>query len=419
MYQEQILKYYSEKKMLSTILEASLDREVVPVLFSGNFGKRPNAVFYERDVEQLVKQGAISFHGSVERWKNPLALRTDMRKSDFDRQRIGWDLIIDIDCDRELSYAKKAAKAICRVLSERGLKSYSIKFSGNRGFHIGVPFEAFPEKIMGLGEVSKHFPQMPKMLIDYMKYLIKGPLQDDFGEDPDNVLVLDSGLISSRHLIRLPYCLHRKTWLVSLPLKESEIDSFKKEDAQPDKVSVKTKFLEKEVEENEALELLQSAVSWSSSRKTEERTVQKFDFKLPAAAIKTEFFPPCVNNILAGLEDGRKRSVFVLTTYLHNIGWKQDDIEKLLLSWNQKNSPALRDNFVKATIKSQYTGRTPQMAPNCSNLSYMKGYGACTPDEFCKTIKNPVTYTLNKVKLARKYRKKPRKKKSVKKEGKE
>jgi len=57
MYQEEILKYYSDKKLLNAILEASLDREVVPILSSGSFGKRPNAVFYERDIEQLVKEG--------------------------------------------------------------------------------------------------------------------------------------------------------------------------------------------------------------------------------------------------------------------------------------------------------------------------------------------------------------------------
>ena len=408
MYQEEILKYYSDKKLLNAILEASLDREVVPILSSGSFGKRPNAVFYERDIEQLVKEGAISFHGSVERWKNPLSLRTDMRRADFDKLRAGWDLIIDIDCDRELEYAKKAAKAVCKALRGRGLKSYSVKFSGNRGFHIGVPFEVFPKSIMGIGEISKQFPKIPHMLINYIKYLVKAPLQDEFGEDPDKILVLDSALVTSRHLIRMPYCLHRKTWLVSLPIKEAEIDSFKKEDAQAGKVSVKGKFLDRAVEENEALELLQSAVSWNSSREKERKSVQKIDFKLPAQAIQTEFFPPCIQNILEGIEDGRKRSVFVLTTYLHNIGWKQPDIEKLLLSWNQNNKPPLRENFVQATMKSQYTNRKPQMAPNCSNTSYMKGFGACTPNEFCKTIKNPVTYTLNKVKLARKYRRRPK-----------
>jgi hypothetical protein len=56
------------------------------------------------------------------------------------------------------------------------------------------------------------------------------------------------------------------------------------------------------------------------------------------------------------------------------------------------------------------------MAPNCNNPGFYKDYSVCTPDEFCKTIHNPVTYTLNRAKRVAKRRRKPRKK-SVKKES--
>src|SRR3989344_3722600 len=110
MYREQILDYYLRPDIQKALLELAENREVIPTLASGNYGTRPNAVFYEKDIEQLAKQGAVSFHCSVERWSNPLRLNTEMRKQDLDDLRIGWDLILDIDCHRGLKEAGKAAQ---------------------------------------------------------------------------------------------------------------------------------------------------------------------------------------------------------------------------------------------------------------------------------------------------------------------
>src|SRR3989344_6990911 len=148
MYREEILDYYSRQDNQKALLDIAENREVVPTLASGNYGTRPNAVFYEKDIEQLVKQGAVSFHCSVERWRNPMQLKLEMRKQEFDDLRIGWDLILDVDCHRGLEAAKKATMIFIEALEQFGIKSYSIKFSGNRGFHIGVPFECFPKEIM-------------------------------------------------------------------------------------------------------------------------------------------------------------------------------------------------------------------------------------------------------------------------------
>jgi hypothetical protein len=411
MYQEEILNYYSDAKLQKAILEAGQDREVVPVISTGSFGTRPNAVFYEKDIGQMVKDGAISFHGSVERWKNPLSLRKEMKKADFNKLRIGWDLIIDIDCDAGLDYSKTAALEILKVMKERGVKNRTVKFSGNRGFHIAVPFEAFPESI-GYKPTKDRYPELPKILIEYINYLIKPRLKDKFGRDPSEIITLDSGLISPRHLIRMPYCLHRKTWLVSLPILGKDIAGFKKEDAEASKISVKNRFLTRKTEENEAVELLQDAISWHSS--TVAKKTKKYEgpeIEIPQKAIPPEYFPPCINKTLAGLEDGRKRSIFVLTTYLHHIGWPREEIEKMLLAWNQKNKEPLSENLIKATIRSQYTRKAPQMSPNCNHAAFYKEYGVCVPDAFCKTINNPVTYTLHKVRNSRKRRRTKRVKK--------
>lgn len=403
MYQEEIQNYYSRKDIQKAILEISENREIVPTLYNGNFGIRPNALFYEKDIEHVVKQGVVSFHGSVERWRNPLALSTTMKKEQLDELRTGWDLIIDIDCSRTLDYAKKAAKILVDALENYGIKTYSIKFSGNRGFHIGMPFEIFPESI-DYKPMKNLFPRVPKLVIEYLKFFIEKDLRAEFQENPKNVLTLDSAVISSRHLFRLPYCLHNKTWLVSIPLKKDELESFEREMAKPDKIKTNVKFLEAEPgkTEPEGTELLQSALFWGAKNQ-KEKTADFEGMKIPEAAIKPEYFPPCIKNILNGIEDGRKRSIFILIGFLHHIGWKQDEIRSMLYVWNQKNKPALRENLISITLTNQYSARkSPQMAPSCNNLAFYKDFGVCTPDEFCKKISNPVTYTLGRVRGLRK-----------------
>jgi len=419
MYKEQIERYYSRPEILKAMMQIAEDREVVQSLPSGGFGRRPNAVFYEQDILQMVKENAVSFHCSVERWKNPLALNTDMRREDLDANRTGWDLIIDIDCDHGLDYSKKAAIIICNALEKFEIKSYGIKFSGNRGFHIGVPFEAFPESITKIGTIDKQYPRVPKIIIEYLSSFIEKDLRESFGKDPKDILKLDAAVAASRHMFRMPYSLHHKTWLVSKVITKEQLENFKAEDARPENVKEILPFLKFDAEENEAVELLRNAIFWDSRREKDKPRVELGEFKVPENAITPSYFPPCIKNILNGLEDGKKRSVFVLTTFLHNIGWKQDDIIGMALEANKKNKPQLNENIITSGVKHQYTRTTPQMAPNCKNPGFYLDYGICTPDEFCKTIQNPVTYTLSRAKRSAKRRRSGRKsirKKSVKKE---
>ena len=397
MYKKEVLDYYSRKDIQKAILEHSQGREIVPVMPDGRFGRRPNAVFYEKDIEALVKEGAVSLHGSVERWSDPLRLKRESTKKELDALRAGWDLIIDIDCDHGLEYAKKAALVIADALEQFGIKGYGIKFSGNRGFHIGVPFESFPAKIMGIGDVEKQFPEIPKAIIEYLSYFTRNTLKKEFGEEPTNILKLDAAVAASRHLIRLPYCIHRKTGLVSIPLNKEDINGFQPGMAEIRHVETSKEFLKSGVEENEGLELMRSALFWKNQGKKETASIGIREFTLPPNAIPPEYFPPCMKNIIEGLTDGKKRSVFVLITYLHHIGWKRDAVESFLYEWNQKNKEPLKDLFIKNAVQHQYSRKKPQMAPNCDNTGYYADFGVCNPDGFCKVINNPVTYTLRHV----------------------
>ena len=407
MYKEEIESYYSRTDVQRAILEVSENREVIPVLSTGSFGSRPNAVYYEKDVGQMVKSGAIEFHCSVERWKDPLKLKTGMRKEDQDALRIGWDLIIDIDCKKTLEEAKTACIILLDRIEELNIHNYGVKFSGNRGFHIVVPFEAFPAEIMGMGKIAKNYPDLPRKMIQYLADTTFETMKEEFGEDPRNVLEIDHGVISPRHLFRAPYALNRKTWLASIPLEKKEIRNFDPQSAQPSKVKVKRKFL-KETKENEAIELLRASAYWTSTRKKDSER-KEIAFEVPKDAIPVKFFPGCIENIMSGLDDGRKRSVFILVSFLHRIGWEKDDVWAFLVDWNKKNKPPLADNLLKSSFTSQYTGEGPKMSPNCSNPGYYGGFG----EEQCEH-RNPVSYTLGRVRALKRKRPKKRRAKTKK-----
>jgi len=110
--------------------------------------------------------------------------------------------------------------------------------------------------------------------------------------------------------------------------------------------------------------------------------------------IKEDFFPPCIKQILNnGMEDGKKRGVFILSNFLGKIGWNMQEIESYLLAWNKdKNPDSLRDNYIISQLKHFKAGE--KLPPNCNNEGYYKTLGVCHPDPLCGRLKNPVNYTL-------------------------
>ena len=158
--------YYSRPEIQKAIFEFCKNREVCPRYFEG-FGKRPDSFQYVGDIYELVKRGATSFNCSVEIWEDPLRVSTDMNEKEANSLRIGWDLLIDVDC-KWFDYAKKATQAIVKTFKEHGIKSIGIKFSGSKGFHILIPWKAFPKTINGIN-TAELFPELPKEIINYVK----------------------------------------------------------------------------------------------------------------------------------------------------------------------------------------------------------------------------------------------------------
>lgn len=167
--------YYSRKDVLKEIFNFSKKREVAPSFMMKHFGKRPDSFQYVGDVFELVKKGATSFHCSEELWENPLDITTGMTQEQLNELRIGWDLLIDIDC-KWIDYSKKAAEAIINVFKNHNIENIGVKFSGSKGFHIILPWQSFPKEIGG--EKTKNlFPELPRKLMAYIGFKANSEIQ--------------------------------------------------------------------------------------------------------------------------------------------------------------------------------------------------------------------------------------------------
>lgn len=418
-----IVRFYSRPEVKKQIISVSGHREIVP-RYNDRVGARPDTLLFEQDITEFVKRGATSFHASMERWTNPLLLEQANTKKEMDKIRVGWDLILDIDCPI-IDFSKICALLLCDALDFHGIKNYSIKFSGGTGFHIGVPFESFPEEINGT-KTTLLFPDGARTIADYLSQMVKNQLADqilDFADikkigkitgkefkelvkdgqfDPYSVLQIDTIAISSRHLFRLPYTFNEKKWLVSVPIKKEQIAGFNPEkDADYKNVKFELGFLDKH-EPDEAKQLFVQAFDWQSRFNMQKELAalgEKFD--IPSQAVPKTAFPPCMLKILEGLEDGRKRAVFILINFLRSTGWDYDNIKKELLEWNQKNSEPLKESYILTQLNWARRQGTSYLPPNCDNANYYKDIKVCLPDSTCKGIKNPVVYTLRKTRGAK------------------
>lgn len=511
----QTLSYYKRKDVQKLILEYAKDKEI-GVRFNESFGKRPDILVYENDILESAKRSATSFHCSEELWSNPLNLNPNLRRNDLDALRIGWDLILDIDCPY-WNFSKLTTYVFIKALKDHGINCVTVKFSGGKGFHIAVPFEAFPEKIIEVSskklvDTKDWFPEGPRKIAQYLLHYIAENLivvdkektvvtfgkvnvkfdkllsetqktvgdltitkcanckkkiiekdNDNFVEyvcpaceyrmkDVDKKFVtcpkckkimdkysnikplcecgsnktknelylpslieVDTVLISSRHLYRMPYSLHEKTGLVSMPFDIKHILKFDKEEAHVNKFKTYPFLERKDAKPGEASNLFQKAFDYQPEgvnkykdniRKVfekERNTINSQNATVDNTAIPEEFFPPCIKKISAGLEDGKKRGLLILINFLNSCNWEYEKIEEYVMKWNDKNKPdRLRETYVRGQLRyykqqaQSKDNKDRMMPPNCDNKGYMIDTQFCNPDGLCKSIKNPVQYAKKK-----------------------
>ena len=134
----------------------------------------------------------------------------------------------------------------------------------------------------------------------------------------EKIASLDLVLVASRHLFRMPYSLHEKTSLASIVLNKEELNSFTPKDADPLKVNIKPFYIEPN--EAEATGLLAEALKWKSQNEPHEikKRISE-EFVADFTGVTEEMFPQPIKLLLKGLQEGRKRGLFILLTFLKSL----------------------------------------------------------------------------------------------------
>lgn len=407
----EILRYYSNPDVQKAIINIARDREVAGSFADGRYFSRPDTLIYPKDIIERVKRGIATFHCSVERWTQPMRLSSELKPAELESLRKGFDMIIDMDSKVKLEHAAIAAETVCEFLKDLGITP-TVKFSGSRGFHVGVAYNAFPESI-DFKKLATRYPEVPQSIAMFVREKVKDRLLEKLVEYEGGVGALVNCLPSvselspysfvelekdwgSRHLFRMPYSLHVKYWKVSLPIKVEDLKSFKMEMAEPSEIKIRAPFLENK--DGEATELILQALDWASKNKkveviaTRKRTG---GFKSP---VPEEFFPPCIKTILNGIDDGKKRSLFTLMNFLGSVNWTDDMVKERIEKWNQTNPNPLNDRTMTTQLKWHFRQNRSLMPANCDNEMFYKALGICKPCPECG--KNPVNYAFKKYSLS-------------------
>lgn len=221
----------------------------------------------------------------------------------------------------------------------------------------------------------------------------------------------DMVLVAPRHLFRMPYSLHEKTSLASVVIDKTQIAGFTPKDAQP--LSVELKPYIKIPKPNCGTELLRRALEWKALQEAE--LMQQYNTaaqnsgnqRAPVSKNKeyaqrdyshlTERdFPQSIQKLLKGLDDGKKRGLFVLITFLRSIGWTKEKTDVVVRQWNEKNKVPLREGYVRSQVEWHYKQRKQILPPNYENDAFYKDIGIIDKRP---NVKNPLSEIANKARI--------------------
>lgn len=357
-------RYYEQSAIQQRLFEIAPQREIVPA-FNGQIYHRPDVLENQQTLDAWIRDGMTSVHGSVELYSDPIELDQEYPH----HLRTGWDLIIDIDSHAEdLAPAKMVTAALSDVLDEYDVP-YGVKFSGRRGFHIGIPADAFVDA-SSIVPIAEFYPGLPKSTIYFLKGRAAEHLSDAIAYDPYEMVDVEESW-GQRHLFRLPYSLHEASGLASVPV--VNVVGFSTDMADPARVRAERPFFPA-CEEGVARALVKDVLSyeWEKRQEQEQRRQQTVNRKYlqPDEPIEQKYFPEPIQEMLQGLNDGRKRSVFVLTSFLRQTGYDWDDVEYVLDNWNRRNRPPLPDQYLHTQLRWHRAQAEAYMPPNYSEADY-------------------------------------------------
>ena len=208
----------------------------------------------------------------------------------------------------------------------------------------------------------------------------------------------DLVLVAPRHLFRMPYSLHEKTALASIVLRKEELATFTLRDANPLKLQIRPYL--PEPTPNEGARLLSEALAWKKEQDAHEQQHERPNYAgktfEPTAlrGVTEAMFPPAIVKLLEGLEDGKKRGLFVLITFLNSCGFSPTEVDEKVHTWNTKNQPPLKEGYLRTQLDWHFRQKKKILPPNYANESFYRDLGLIKEPQ--KT-KNPLVDVARKL----------------------
>ena len=215
-----------------------------------------------------------------------------------------------------------------------------IAFSGNKGFHVSIPFAA----VCGHPRPSNHFHK-----------IYKGIISDIAGDDWK---YLDTSIYEIRRIFRMTNTKHIKSGLYKIPLTFNELQSLSideiKELAKKPRKDFE-QFPVSEISEVEALKDLY--IKWSNF---------KFDEQKPKNG-KRDY-----TNLLQGVpEGGRSDAAIKLVGHYINLGMTETETLELVGMWNTtRNRPPLPDKQIDEIVRGAFRRYAKPIDGNLSDYFY-------------------------------------------------
>lgn len=221
-------EWYSNINIKFELIRFLKDREFALIHTEEDFKTlrclKANAVKYLDvifDIYKVLKK-PYNFYGSLAVFKNypNFSYNNKIKKiqqSEFNINYaeiiVEFDLLIDVD-NKDIEKAYQSSKIIEEVFDSYKVR-YSLKFSGNKGFHFEVPYKFFPEalKKMSFFELSI----LLKRFAENFKFI--NELED-----------IDLSVFDLRRVNKAPYSVVLPSYNIALPLTATQFKNFKLDD---------------------------------------------------------------------------------------------------------------------------------------------------------------------------------------------
>lgn len=333
--------------------------------FITEFGGKRNGWFHRKEYYKRDETFSDKLDGFIDSHDN-----TDIyycvynyENTDIEHCKMLGSPYLDFDTDIESEEAFDEVRKEVRMAMNYFATYWSVPldmieiyFSGNKGFHLVIPYQ-----VLGLkpdAELNIKFKQVAQLVVKQC-----------------NAKHVDTGIYDRKRLFRIPNSINAKSGLYKVPMTYGQLESMTLDEL-IEWASAPREFPFASPEYS-----LRSAIHYKAlfNKKPVKKVKEKKAFKIPQ---KRKRLLPCVVEILKnGAQKGQRNNTTVaLASSLMQSGIPRNETEDIILDWNQNNDEPLKESEIVTTISSAYRSLCNGMGYGCQKF---RDLGYCT-GETCK-----------------------------------